>query len=723
MPGRSAAPRTRDESMPAAVSALPGLVALAVLAVPWPALAQAVVDDTSQVVISATRVALPAFDVPASVDRIDGHAAREGQAQINISESLAGVPGLLARDRQNFAQDVQISVRGFGARASFGIRGVRLYVDGVPATMPDGQGQLSNVDLASVSHIEVLRGPFSALYGNSSGGVILVTTEDGAGAPRLDWDALLGSDGLWRLGAQASGAHGALAYRVSASRFRTDGFRDHSRTERSLGNAKFTFRPNEGSTLTLTANSVALPLAQDPLGLTRADFEADPRGVDPAALTFDTRKSMHQSQVGLVFGQRLSASHDLSLTAYRGHRDTEQTLSIPVGVQRNPLQSGGVVSLERDYQGLDLRWTARGEHGGGPYTVVAGLAYDGMLERRQGFENFVGSTLGVRGRLRRDEDNRISNLDPYLQGHWQLHPRWALHAGVRRSAIRFRSADHYVGAGNPDDSGAVEYAATLPMLGLRFAAGDDTNLYATAGRGFETPTMNELSYRPDGSSGLNFQLDAARSTNLELGLKTRVRGLWSLSAAVFRTRTEREIVTLTNSGGRATFQNAGTTERSGAELSLGRHFAGDLHAQLALATLNARYRDGFLTCAGSPCLAPTLQIPAGNRLPGVARGTVSAALNWTPASGWRGGAQLRALTRVFVDDRNSQTAPGHAVVSVWAGHRWQYRPWTLTASVRIDNLLDRQHVGSVIVNDGNQRFFESAPGRTGMAKLSVSREF
>ena len=244
------------------------------------------------VVVTATRTEESPFQVPASIDRIGGDTIRDAKAQVNISESLGGVPGLLARDRQNYAQDVQISVRGFGARSTFGIRGVRLYVDDIPATLPDGQGQITNVDLGSADRIEVLRGPFSALYGNSSGGVIQVFTEDGTGPPSLGAALSGGSYGALRVGAKASGAVGAFGYVVSGSNFHTDGYRDHSAAERNIGNAKLTWR-DDANRVTLVVNSLALPKAQDPLGLTRAQFDTDPRSVDPAASS-DTRKTVDQ---------------------------------------------------------------------------------------------------------------------------------------------------------------------------------------------------------------------------------------------------------------------------------------------------------------------------------------------------------------------------------------------------------------------------------------------
>jgi iron complex outermembrane recepter protein len=681
------------------------------------------------VVVTATRTEAAAFDIPASIDRIGGDEVQDGRARVNISESLGAVPGLLARDRQNYAQDVQISVRGFGARSTFGIRGVRLYVDGIPATLPDGQGQISNVDLGSVGRIEVLRGPFSALYGNSSGGVVQVFTEEPGDAPRLSGGVSFGSDDAQRIAAKASGRNGrdgsdgSFGYVVSASRFRTDGYREHSAASRLLGNAKLTWQPDGDSQLAFIANSVTLSLAQDPLGLTRAQFEADPRSVDPAAITFDTRKNVAQTQAGITYERRLGAAGTIALLGYTGQRGTRQFQSIPTGTQGNPLNPGGVIVLGRDYGGADLRWTLKTELLDAPLTLVTGLAYDKLREHRQGFQNFIGSRLGVQGALRRDESNDVSNTDEYLQAAWQITPRWSVNAGLRHSDVRFASSDAYIAGTNPDDSGSASYRATLPVLGVMFAASDALHLYATAGRGFETPTLNELAYRAGGSTGLNFGLQAAHSTSVEAGVKARMPVLGEFTAAVFHTGTDQEIVTQTNTGGRATFQNAGATRRLGVELSWSQRYAEHLRAQLAVTALDATYRDGFTTCTAAPCTTPTVAIAAGNRIPGIARTAFFAALNWVPPAGWRGGLELRALSRVYVNDLNSDAAAGHAVASANVGYALNAGPWELNGFVRVDNLFARTYAGSVIVNEGNSRFFEPAPGRTWLASATATLKF
>ena len=717
-------PSTRPARLSLVVQALLGLAAPATL------LAQPAAPNASQlapVVVTATRTEARPFDIPASIDRIDGDEVRDGRAQINLSESLGAVPGLVARDRQNYAQDVQISVRGFGARSSFGIRGVRLYVDGIPATLPDGQGQISNVDLGSVDRIEVLRGPFSSLYGNSSGGVIQVFTEEGRGTPKLGVNLAAGSDGAVRLGTKVSGAIGAFGYVASVSRFRTDGYRDHSETTRTLGNMKLTLRPDDASKLTLVVNSVSLPEAQDPLGLSRAQYEANPRGVDPSALTFNTRKSVDQTQGGLTYERRIGEANTLQLMAYTGHRGTDQYQSIPVATQANARQPGGVIDLAREYRGADLRWTYTTRLVDAPLSIVGGLAYDTLDEHRRGHLNFTGTgasqVLGVQGALRRDENNDVSSFDQYLQASWKFAPRWTLNAGVRHSKVDFRSSDAYIVGVNPDDSGRTAYSATLPVLGLMFAATESVHLYATAGRGFETPTLNELAYRAGGATGLNLGLQAARSDSLEAGVKARFGGFGDLNLATFQTRTESEIVTETNQFGRATFKNAGATRRTGLEAAWTNRYAEHLRAQVAYTFIDATYRDGFLTCASAPCATPTLLIASGNRIPGIARSSLFAGLTWAPPQGLRGGVEARYLSRVAVNDQNTDAAAGYAVASANIGYAVHAGPWELGSFVRVDNLLDRKYAGSVIVNDGNGRFFEPAPGRTWLASATATLRF
>lgn len=682
--------------------ALRGLLA----SVPAGAWAQPGEAELPAVVVTGTRLGASVMDTPASVDVVEGAQMRRGQPGINLSEGLAGVPGLQIQNRQNYAQDLQISSRGFGARSTFGVRGVRLYVDGIPATMPDGQGQTSNIDIGSIGRVEVLRGPFSALYGNSSGGVILVSTEDGVEPPSLSASGWGGSDGTWRYGLRANGASGsgpgALDYVVDLTRFTTDGYRDHSAARKNLGNAKLGLQLDDASRLTLVANSVDLK-AQDPLGLTYRQFQDEPRSA-PLAEQYDTRKTVRQTQGGAIYEREVDGRNTLRLMVYYGQRDTTQYQAIPPAAQMAPSQAGGVIDLKRQYGGADLRWTTETTAAGRPLTLVGGFSYDSLRETRKGYENYTGSgagrQLGVRGALRRDETNTVYNADPYLQASWQVSERWTLDAGLRYSTVNFDSDDRYVAPGNADDSGTARYRKALPVAALRYAPDPGLSLYASYGRGFETPTLNELSYRPGGQPGLNFGLAPALSTNLEAGVKARVAG-GLLTAAVFHASTDDEIVSAGSAGGRTSYQNAGRTRRDGIELGWSGEFARNGRAQLAYTWLNARYVDD----------GPG-DIRAGNRIPGIARQAAYASLAWAPPEGWQASVEGRLLSKVYVNDANDGNAPGYVVAALSAGYVKKLGAWELNAYARVDNLFDRRYAGSVIVNEVNGRYYEPAAGRS-----------
>lgn len=347
--------------------------------------------DEQTMIVSAAPQVVSELDTPAAVSVVDGEEMRLATSRINLSESLTGVPGLQVQNRQNYAQDLQLSIRGFGSRSTYGIRGIRLYVDGIPATMPDGQGQTSNIDLSSVQNVEVLRGPFSALYGNASGGVMNVTTQTGQQPPTIEASSYYGSFGSWRYGLKATGATGDgtqpgdVDYTVSTTRFTTHGYRDHSGAQKNLANAKLGVRIDEASKLSLIFNSVDIK-ADDPGGLTKAEWKANPQQA-PRAEQYDTRKTIKQTQAGLRYERSLSAQDDMSVMMYAGERETTQYQSIPMAPQLNPSHAGGVITLQRHYQGIDSRWTHRGELGV-PVTFTTGLNYENMSENRKGYNNF-----------------------------------------------------------------------------------------------------------------------------------------------------------------------------------------------------------------------------------------------------------------------------------------------------------------------------------------------
>ncbi|HBQ7843867.1 TPA: TonB-dependent receptor [Klebsiella aerogenes] len=682
-------------------------VALPALLLPLVANVHASTNDEQTMVVTATPTAVSELDTPAAVSVVNGDDMRQAAPRINLSESLGAVPGLQVQNRQNYAQDLQLSIRGFGSRSTYGVRGLRLYVDGIPATMPDGQGQTSNIDIGSIDSLEVLRGPFSALYGNSSGGVINVNTQTGSQPPTIEASSYYGSFGTWHYGLKATGAvgdgtqAGDVDYTVSTNRFTTHGSRDHSGARKNLANAKLGVRINDVSKLTLLFNSVDIK-ANDPGGLSYEEWQNNPRQ-SPRGDQYNTRKTVKQTQAGLRYERQLSQQDDLSVMMYAGERETTQYQSIPMAPQLKPSHSGGVIDLTRHYQGIDTRWTHRGELLV-PVTFTTGLDYENMSERRKGYENYVlvngAPQYGEQGNLRRNERNLMWNLDPYLQTQWQLTDRLTFDAGIRYSSVWFDSNDYYVTPGNSDDSGDASYHKWLPAGSLKYAVTDAWNIYLSAGRGFETPTINELSYRSGNQSGLNFDLKPSTNETVEIGSKTRI-GNGLFTAALFQTDTDNEIVVDSSSGGRTSYKNAGKTRRQGMELGLDQQFGDSWKLKAAWTWLDATYRTNV--CGSSDC--------NGNRIPGIARNMGYASFGYQPEQGWYAGSDIRYMGDIMANDANTAKAPSWTVVGLTTGYKWSYGKMDMDLFGRVDNLFDRTYVGSVIVNESNGRYYEPAPGR------------
>ncbi|HTS23547.1 MAG TPA: TonB-dependent receptor [Casimicrobiaceae bacterium] len=675
-----------------------------------PAAAQ-VPERLDPVVVTATRHEERSFDVPVAIDSIDALLIQRNQLELNLSETLVRVPGVVVANRNNYAQDLQVSIRGFGARANFGVRGVRLYQDNIPATMPDGQGQSGSFSLASAKRIEVLRGPFSTLYGNAAGGVISVFTEDGTDPPQAQAQIVGGSYGTYNAIAKAGGIYRGVNYVVAGNHFATDGYRDHSEASRSLLNAKVGFDVDPDTRITLIGNSLYQPEAQDPLGLTRAQWEADPRQVDPSAEQFNTRKTVNQTQGGATFERQLGADAQLRITGYGGRRLVRQYLALN---GNGATSSGGVTDLNGDFDGIDARVSAGFMAGGGPVTFTVGTAYDTQHQRRKGFVNNNGDL----GDLRRDEDDFVNSTDAYVQAEWSPAGPLSFLLGARYSDVRFNSVDHYITDTNPDDSGRVHYNRFTPVAGAVWHVAADVNFYVNWGEGFETPSFIELAYQ-DSGSGLNFALQPAVSRSAEAGIKAYLLGRQRINISVFTTRTSDEIVIDTATGGRTTYKNASKTRRRGIEAEWDAPLGNGFNAYAMYTYLSAEFASDATT--GQP---PQV-IPAGNRLPGVPQATGYAELAWARPE-WYGisaGIEGQYAGKVYVNDRNTDAAPSYAIANLRLGFEQSAGAWTFREFARVNNLFDRNYSGSVIVGDTNSRFFEPSPGRNFLAGLTANAKF
>ncbi len=668
--------------------------------------------------VEATRTDTPYMQTPASVYRID--APKNDQSlQVNLTELVKGIPSVQLRNRENSAQDLQLSMRGFGARSTFGVRGIRLYVDGIPATMPDGQGQTSNIDMNSLSHLEVLTGPFSSLYGNSSGGAVLATTREGQGKDSIEMNYAGGSHNKNRAGIVLQGGaknQNEPSYIVSSSYFDTDGYRDHSGANKVLSNAKLTWNLDDGSKINWVTNYVKID-ADDPGGLTRADWEKNPKQVAKNVLDYNARKTIDQTQTGLTWSKPLNDQNELYAMTYIGQRQVTQYQSIPDTVQKNPntpYQAGGVIDFKRDYYGADFRWTGKDLLPNTQFS--AGVAIDAMNEDRQGYQNFNDAgDKGIKGAVRRDERNTLWNVDPYLQASWSFLQTMRLDTGVRYSNVHYKSKDHYIVGLNGDNSGKTTYEEVLPSVALSWQIIPEVLAYASYAKGFETPTFTEMAYPAQGGASM-LDLKPSQSDNYELGLKS-LNTLGDFNLATFYIETKDDIVAAESMGGRATFRNADKTIRKGIEFAWNKKLWKDIGLNASYAYLDATF-DSKVPAAGK-----VAEIPEGNAIPGIAKNQAFIGLVWQPEQGFYAGLDTQFMDKVYVNDINSDAAASYTVASIYTGYAWKRADWGINGFARVDNLFDKNYAGSVIVNEGSSRFFEPADGRNWSAGLKVSKQF
>lgn len=681
--------------------------------------AEETIENTIQlapIVTTAIRTEQNSFDLPVAIDVVNKQDIQNGHLQFQLSESLIRIPGVSAQDRTNQAQDPKISSRGFGARASFGVRGIRLYVDGIPLTMPDGQGQPGVVDLSSIKSIEVMRGPFSALYGNSSGGVIQLFSEDAPESPEVGATVMFGSYNTKRQILEATGTSENLEYLLSASNSETDGYRDHGSGQKEAATAKFKLNISDATKLTTLVNWFDQK-AQDPLGLTRAEAFTSPESAAPSAISSNTRVYRSHTQVGFNLNHSFNDTNVINIMTYVGNRDNEQYLALP---STPPVNANGRASIiSRDFWGSDIRWDNKGMLSAMPYNISLGLNYGKMIDARTDInaDNGIQRIIGTPFSLNRDEDNIATNFDQYIQGKLSVTDNVDLHIGARHSKVRMKVEDKLITGFNPDNSGTVEYQKTTPVIGAVWKVSPIVNLYANYGRGYETPTFFELAYNSTASSATpNLGLKPSESENYEVGVKAFISDSTQVNLNLFRITTKDEIVIADFDGGRSVFTNANDTKRTGAELSIESEFEHNISTYFSYSLLNAKFDSPFTSSNGP--------IDSGNIIPGTYKTQLYGEVAWkyTPL-GFSTAFEGRHNSKVYVNDQNEDTAPSYTIFNLRAGFEQNLKNWNFKEYLRVENMFDKEYIGSVRIGDSNNRFFEPAANRNYLLGLSAKYKF
>jgi iron complex outermembrane receptor protein len=680
--------------------------------------AQTATTDLKEIVVQSGRLEQKQFDVPGSVYAIDAQSIRNSGPQVNLSDVLVSVPGVVAMNRNNYAQDVQISIRGFGARSAFGMRGIRLITDGIPATMPDGQGQTSTVSMTSTDRMEVLTGPLALLYGNAAGGVIQTFTREAGDKPEAQVAMYAGSFGMTRTDWQISQRSGNVGLVADYSTFAIEGYRANSDTRRQQLNSVITVDAKPDTRFKFIINVVDMPYAKDALGLTAQELATDPTAAGSGAIATRTRKTVKQEQTGVVVEHSVDSDLKLQGRLYGGNRTNLQFQS-----------TNKWVGLERQFEGMGLQATGKNQvFGNQRMNWIVGVDLDHAVELRQGGNASYGEQTTTPVNSTRNELNEARNRDFFAQANWSLGERYTLTTGARQSSVTLKSTDHLTS--NPaDGSGSVDYKATSPVIGLTWHALENLNLYTNHGKGFETPTMSEAAYSTNTARTLineqfNPNLLASRSRHLEIGSKWLPTSSSRVDAAWFQIDTENEVVSAYSSGGKTAYANASQTKRDGFEFAFRNQYDSHWRTHASATFMHATYGDGNASFSPTP----------GLNLPGIPKRQLFTSLQWSekgfspagqkPPLGSEVGLDLVSRSKMWANDALSPTvttyssAPGYAQLNARVRHRYQIGPARVEAFVGVDNLTNKDTISSLIINQTSQQYFEPGLPRSWIVGLS-----
>ncbi|WP_447928187.1 TonB-dependent receptor family protein [Vreelandella sp. EE27] len=656
-----------------------------------PSLAQAPASEATALPtleVSAPRLSRELYATPAAVSTLEGDEISRGQQRVRLDESLVRVPGVFVQNRDNFAQGQRIAIRGFGARAPFGVRGITVRVDGIPYTLPDGQAQLDAIDLDSAERIEVIRGPSSVLYGNAAGGVIDITTADGRTNPGSSVRVEAGSDGYQKLSLQNGGQNGDWSHHVSLSGLNVDGYRDQSSTEKYLLNAKLRRELGSDRALTAIVNLLENPRSEDPGALNASEVARGRDQAAPNANALDAHQNVDQQMVGLQYEDLSAGPGELYIKGFYAQRDFEQQL---------PYVGDSRLGYERDYMGVSTEYHHSVELGALPLDYIVGV--DAARQKDDRFRNDVGSS-GAVGEQVNDEKQTATSTGVFAQGDLGLSEALTLSLGARFDRVKLEVDDRFLADG--DQGGDQTFNEWSGSAGLSYRYRPQHQAYINTGTAFETPTFAEFA-NPAGGGGFNPSVEPQKSWNREVGLRGYVAPLaLDYDLALFSVRVRDELVPY-DEGGRTFYQNAGNTDRDGMELSLGWQFLDQWRVDSAL-TL-ARYTfDEFAT--------PSERFD-GNRIPGLPEQTWISQLTWEGANERFATLETEYIGDLKADNANEVEADSYWLVNLRVGDGWQLDERSrLNAFVGLRNIFDREHFSNVRLNGSYARYYEPAPGRS-----------
>ena len=672
-----------------------------------------------EVIVEATHIPLPINKAPLAISKIERKQIVRAHAQLGLDESIASIPGTVLQNRFNFAQDLRISIRGFGARANFGIRGVKILVDGIPETLADGQGSVDSIDLTSIGSIEVLRGPSSSLYGNASGGVIHIESDFDNPNNGIEARLASGGNGYKKHQVHINGNNEQLSYIASISQLDIEGYRQHSEHKNTLFNARMRYTFKDNATIKLALNHTDQPLANDPGGVNLATLTNDRTAARDRNIRLNAGEELEQTRIGLHYQRDIGSNGEFSIRNYHSWRNFEG---------RIPVANNGVIDLNRYYTGGGLMYLHHNTIAGLNSSSIIGIDYDYQDDDRKRFENING----LAGKQVLNQREKVTNSALYLQNQIHLNERWLVSSGLRYDEISFTVIDYRNG-----NSGKRSLNQLSPMIGSSFAITGQTTVYANLSSAFETPTTTELALAD--STGLNTQLKPQRARNYELGVKGRTNShsqQYQYSLALFNIDVEQEIIALEDNLGRDIFVNAGESSRRGIELSLASQFnltqlyGTRTRGTQPLGTQPLGIIDTSLAYTYSDFNYKTFTDKNGNNfsgkaLPGLPRNTVHFALSYQShqRNALFANLDLLYLDQFALNNANTEYMESSLLTDLRAGFRFAKQDISIEPFIGISNLFNEVYSANARINAFGGRFYESGPKRNLYAGLSIRHNF
>ena len=664
-------------------------------------------QDVDEIVVRATRMDKHINEIPAAISVITKDDIQRGRQQLALDESLAAIPGVFIQSPYNFSRDLRIDIRGFGARSPFGIRGVKIIVDGIPESLPDGSGQSDAIDLGSAQQIEVIRGPSSSLYGNASGGVINITSERGPADPFVETRLTVGEYDFNQVQLKAGGDTGRLNYLLNLSKMEFDGYRAHSEAENTLLNARLTYTFDDESELGMVLNATDQPVAKDPGGINLAQAQADPTSARQQDVDFDSGEVLEQQRFGLTYRKSFGERHELRLRNHYVWRDFANRL---------PFSAGGSTQFERFYVGGGASYAYSGELLGRPTSLIAGLDVDRQDDDRQRYDN----NMGVLGPLIADQIELVTNIGLFLQNEISLSDDLTLTLGLRYDEIEYDVEDKFLADGN--DSAKRTLDEVSPMIGVLYSPFESASFYATISTAFEAPTTVELT-NPSGTGGFNPDVAPQLATNYEVGVKGEIGERNRYDLALFSIDVEDELIPF-DLGGRDIYENAGESSRKGVEFSFTSEPIEGLSLKIAYTYSDFEF-DRFVDDNGNDY--------SGNALPGIPDNVFRGEVAYTHSSGFYGVIDARNVGALYANNANTIATDSYTAVNLRAGLAdWRLGNWVLEPFVGVNNLTDESYYAEIRINAFGgppfgpplgARYYEPAPDRHFYGGLAIRYNF